>query len=168
MNGINVSNNGVNVNNNSINANNNTQREREREIESKVNIKTKLNKTKLDNLFIYMVNGEKNDENILEADRMGIITCLKTLEIYMTDLKLPYMTTEHLTDIKLQYWTIKELYFSPYKIYLNELTKTKFLFKYLQAKKYMTIDLEDEDVITEFMCYFIKILQTEFKEKENT
>lgn len=172
MNGINVDNNEINVNNNPINVDNNTQREREieteREIESKVNIKTKLNKNKLNNLFIYMVNGEKNDENILEVDRMAIINCLKTLEIYMTDLKLPYMTTERLTDIKLQYWAIKEIYFSPYKIYLDKLTKNKFVFKYLQSKQYMKINIEDEDILTEFMSYFIKILQIEFKEKENT
>ena len=54
--------NGVNVDNNSINDNNNTQIEREieseREIETEIeNNKTKLNKTKLNNLFIYMIKG---------------------------------------------------------------------------------------------------------------
>lgn len=133
--------------------------------ENKVNniIKTKLNKTKLNNLFIYMINGQKNDENISDTDRAAIITRLQALELYTTSIGC--IPEKMLFELKLQYWTIKELYFSPYKIYLNTMTRTKFLLKFLQTQKYITID--NEDKLTDFISYFIKILREDFEKGEN-
>lgn len=159
--------NGVNVDNNSINVNNNTQIEREIERETEIeNNKTKLNKTKLNNLFIYMINGQKNDENISEDDRTAIIIHLKRLELYFTDIEtLNYIPSERILEYELQYWTIKELYFSPYKVYLNALTRDKFLLKFLQTQKYIKID--NESKLTDFISYFIKSLREELKNGGN-
>ena len=130
------------------------------------NIKTKLNKTKLNNLFIYIISGQKNDENISDIDRSAIITCLQNLELYFPNTEiLKYLTDEKQLEYELQYWTVKEIYFSPYKIYLNSLTRTKFLLKYLQTQKYISID--NEDKIIDFINYFIKILRTDFEKEEN-
>ena len=130
------------------------------------NIKTKLNKTKLNNLFIYIIDGQKNDTNISDIDRTALVTCLKNLEIYFPDIELlKYLTDEQQLDYELQYWTIKEIYFSPYKIYLNSLKRTKFLLKYLQTKKYISID--NEYKLTDFINYFIKILRKDFEKEEN-
>lgn len=161
--------NGVNVDNNSINDNNNTQIEREIESEREIEIennKTKLNKTKLNNLFIYMINGQKNDENISEMNRQAIIIHLKRLELYFTDIEtLNYIPSERILEYELQYWTIKELYFSPYKVYLNALTRDKFLLKFLQTQKYIKID--NESKLTDFINYFIKSLREELKNGGN-
>lgn len=161
--------NGVNVDNNSINVDNNTQIEREIEIESETEIennKTKLNKTKLNNLFIYMINGQKNDENISEDDRTAIIRHLKRLELYFTNIEtLNIVSKEKILEYELQYWTIKELYFSPYKIYLDALTRDKFLLKFLQTQKYIKIDSESK--LTDFVSYFIKSLREELENGGN-
>lgn len=160
---------GVNVDNNSINVNSNTQREIEIESETETEIennKIKLNKTKLNNLFIYMINGQKNEENISEDDRTAIIRHLKRLELYFTNIEtLNIISKEKLLEYELQYWTIKELHFSPYKIYLNELTRDKFLLKFLQTQKYIKID--NESKLTDFISYFIKSLREELENGGN-
>lgn len=150
----------------SITKNNKIKENKIKENKLNNNIKTKLNKTKLNNLFIYIINGQKNDENISDIDRTALITCLQNLELYFSDIELlKYLTDEQQLDYELQYWTIKEIYFSPYKIYLNSLTRTKFLLKYLQTKKYILID--NEDKLTDFINYFIKILRKDFEKEEN-
>lgn len=68
------------------------------------------------------------------------------------------MSKEQIQDIKIQYWTVKELYKSPYKIFLDKLNRENFIFKYLQSKKYIKQDPEfKEDIVK----YFIKIVQTD-------
>lgn len=139
--------------------------------ENKVNnnIKTKLNKTKLNNLFIYIISGQENqnDENISEADRNVIIHYLETLELYFPSISaLKYVSDEKRLEYEIQYWTIKEIYFSPYKVYLNTMTRVKFLLKFLQTQKYITID--NEDKLTDFISYFIKTLREDFEKGENS
>ena len=136
------------------------------EKEEDINNKTKLNKTKLNNLFIYMINGQKNEENISEDDRIAIIRHLKRLELYFTNIEtLNIIPKEKILEYELQYWTIKELHFSPYKIYLNELTRDKFLLKFLQTQKYIKIDSESK--LTDFVSYFIKSLREELENGGN-
>lgn len=68
------------------------------------------------------------------------------------------MTEEQILDIKIQYWAIKELYKGPYKVFLKNLTREQFHFKYLQAKKYIS---QEEEFKDDIIKYFIKILQTD-------
>lgn len=73
------------------------------------------------------------------------------------------MSDEEIQDIKIQYWAVKELYKGSYKIFLNKLNREKFIFKYLQAKKYVKQDPEfKEDIVK----YFIKIVQTDLSGDE--
>jgi len=113
-----------------------------------------------------MINGQKNEENISEDNRTAIIRHLKRLELYFTNIEtLNIVPKEKILEYELQYWTIKELHFSPYKIYLDVMTRTKFLLKFLQTQKYITID--NEDKLTDFISYFIKILREDFEKGEN-
>lgn len=149
----------------SVTKNNKIKENKIKENKVNNNIKTKLNKTKLSNLFIYIISGQKNDEALSDIDRDAIITCLKRLDLYFPSIEsLYYLTDEKLLEYQLQYWTIKEIFLSPYKIYLNTITRPKFLLKYLQTQKYIKID--NEDKITEFISYFIKILREEFEKEE--
>lgn len=113
-----------------------------------------------------MINGQKNDENISEDDRTAIIRHLKRLELYFTNIEtLNIVSKEKILEYELQYWTIKELYFSPYKIYLDALTRDKFLLKFLQTQKYIKIDSESK--LTDFVSYFIKSLREELENGGN-
>lgn len=149
----------------SVTKNNKIKENKIKENKINNNIKTKLNKTKLNNLFIYIISGQKNEEKISEEDRQAIITCLQNLDLYFSNIDiLKYLTDEKQLEYELQYWTIKEIYFSPYKIYLKSMTRTKFLFKYLQTQKY--INLDNESKIIDFIRYFIKILREDFEKEE--
>lgn len=158
-NSVNVDNNtkGVNVNNNSINVCNNGETETETETE------TKLNEIKLNYYFNYIYNNEQNFEGISAEQKNGIIHLLEKLGIYISNMQtLKYLKDEQLLEIKIQYWTIKELYLSSYVVYLNQLTPTKFLNKFLLAKEYIQLT---KDTLTDFVNYFIKILRNEFDNK---
>lgn len=88
---------------------------------------------------------------------------LEKLDIYIPNMQtLKYLKDEQLLEIKVQYWTIKELYLSSYVVYLNQLTPTKFLNKFLLAKEYVKLT---RDTLTDFVNYFIKILRNEFDMK---
>lgn len=151
----------------SVTKNNKIKENKIKENKVNNNIKTKLNKTKLNNLFIYMINGQQNDERISDTDRFAIITCLKRLEIYISNIEdLQYFSENRILEHELQYWVIKEIYFSPYKVYLNELTRNKLLLKYLQTQKYMSLDIKDEESVTAFVSYLIKILREDFTKEE--
>lgn len=109
-------------------------------------------------IIIYQKNGTKF-ESLKESEKEGIIQNLKKVEIYIENQSiLEYMTEEQIRDLKIQYWTIKEIYKGPYKVFLKNLTREQFLFKYLQAKKYIKQEKEfKEDIVK----YFIKILQAD-------
>lgn len=112
--------------------------------------------TKLNLYFIYIIyNKGSQFKNIGEADKKAIITILKKLELYIYDpVILEYMSEEQLLELKIQYWIVKELYFSPYKICLNQLTRQRFMFRFLKARMYV----EPQDTY-KFLNYCIKSFQ---------
>lgn len=120
-----------------------------------------LNYTKLNLLFNYLIYKEQNFEKLEEKDRIAIIVILKRLDIYTTSIN--YIPEETLKELKIQYWTIVEIYLSPYKIYLNNLNRMDFLFRFLKTKQYVECNLEDK--LTHFINYFIKSLREDFKSK---
>ena len=118
--------------------------------------------TKLNLYFNYIYNkGLTKFENISANDKVAIINIMKRLEIYFTPVNntetWQYLSDEQLFDIKLQYWCVKEIYFSPYRTFLNELTRERFIFRFLKAKKYCSLDNPYE-----FLNYFIKCVQEDF------
>lgn len=112
--------------------------------------------TKLNLYFIYIIyNKGSQFKNIEEADKKAIVAILKKLELYIDDPAiLEYMSEEQLLELKIQYWVIKELYYSPYKICLNQLTRQRFMFRFLKSRKY--VELQDT---YKFLNYCIKSFQ---------
>lgn len=78
-------------------------------------LNTKLNYTKLNLLFLYLINKENQFENISLADKQNIQTILKRLDLYIENYSC--IPDKKLTELKIQYWTIAQLYCSPYRIY---------------------------------------------------
>lgn len=127
------------------------------------NINNKLNQTKLNLFFNYIHDSEQNFEGISAEQKIGIMHLLEKLEIYIPNMQtFKYLTDEKLLEIKVQYWTIKEIYLSEYKIFLNKLTRDDFMFRYLKTKKYMEAATKSYD-IEEFVSYFITCLHDEMK-----
>lgn len=88
---------------------------------------------------------------------------MKRLGIYISSTEtLKYINAEALLDIKIQYWVIKEIFLSPYAVYLNKLSPEKFLNKYLLAKEYVN---PTEETLEDFVNYLIKILRNELDTK---
>lgn len=118
--------------------------------------------------FIYILNkGESNFQNISADDKKAIINIMKKLRLYIENTEvLEYMTENEQLELKLKYWSIKEIYFSPYRVFLNNLTCERFTFRFLKAKKYCGLDN-----LYKFLNYFIKCVQEDFyknkKEKES-
>lgn len=118
-------------------------------------------------LFNYLINNsaQKNflmceGKEITLQDKKSIIATLKRLDIYMSQELLKTYPAGNLLDIEIQYYAITELYFSPFKIYLNSLTRDEFILRFLKTKKY----IKDGDIVY-FINYFIKSLQEEFIKK---
>ena len=125
-----------------------------------------LNYTKLNLLFNYLIDKEKqNFESLKERDKKIINSELKRLEIFMLPDIIKYFNDEQLLDCKLKYWAITQLYLSPYKAYLDNLNKSNFLFRFLKAKQYIKINMEDD--LEHFMNYFIKCLREEMEKNDN-
>lgn len=126
------------------------------------NTNNKLNQTKLNIFFNYISNGEAEFDGISSSQKQGIIVALESLEIYIdAATNLEYLPENFIEDTKIQYWVVKELYLSEYKVYLRELTRNDFMFRYLKAKKYMEAkeNYDEED----FVSYFITCLHDEMK-----
>ncbi len=68
------------------------------------------------------------------------------------------MSEETIFDLVLQYWAIKELYFSSYKVFLNNLKHEQFIFRFYKSKSYVN----PRDNVRYFLNYFIKSLQQDF------
>ena len=68
------------------------------------------------------------------------------------------MSKQQILEMQVQYWAIKELYYSPYKIFLNNLTNERLTFRFLKTKKY--VDMNEN--MNKFLNYFIKSLQEDF------
>lgn len=119
----------------------------------------------------------KNFQNIQDDQRDGIINILTKMEIYMpqkfilddTEIKVThgYFPTEKIFSLEVQYWVIKELYFSPYRIYLNDLDRKIFMLKLLKTEKYCGDPAENPIL---FINYYIKCIMEHFdniKTKKN-
>ena len=118
-------------------------------------------------LFNYLINNSTQEnflmckgKEITSQDKKSIIATLKRLDIYMSKELLKTYPAGNLPDIEIQYYVITELYFSPFKIYLNSLTRDEFILRFLKTKKY----IKDGDIVY-FINYFIKSLQEEFIKK---
>jgi len=126
------------------------------------NNNNKLNQTKLNLFFNYIYDEEAEFDGISSSQKQGIIIALQRLETYINPtVDLSCLPSDYVGDAKLQYWVVKELYFSEYKVYLNDLTRKDFLFRYLKTKKYM--ESKKEYSIKEFVSYFIVCLHDEMK-----
>ncbi len=123
--------------------------------------------TILNYTFNYLNNKEEKKEifeNISESQKNGIILNLKRLEIYVNEPEiLLLIPTNNLLGIKVKYYAIKELYFSPYAIYLQNLSKEVMDFKFLKTSKYVDITKN----VYHFTNYFIKSLQNSLSNKES-
>ena len=120
-------------------------------------------RTKLNLLFNYIIynNAHKNFENVSQEDRQVIIKILQKLNIYIGNTGIiQYFSEIQKFEYELQYWAIKELYYSPYKVFLNNLTREQFLFRFCKAKKYMDYY---NCSIYEFSSYFIRCIQEEME-----
>ncbi len=121
--------------------------------------------TKLNLLFNYIYINNKSDEEeleLLEKDKLSLIAILKRLEMYTDNVSVyDFMSAERLLDEKIMIWAIKETYQSPYKVYLNNLDREKFVLKYQKTKKYIT---ENRDYkLEEIIKYFIVCLHEELE-----
>ncbi len=163
----------VNVDNNSINVNINyntdellpTESTQSKVKESKGN-KIILNYTKLNLLFNYLTTENEKFAELTEIDKEVIIRHLKRLEIYTTTTD--YMPKSMIQELKIQYWAVMELQLSPYKIYLEKITRDNFLFRFLKTKQYVDCSSGTDEDLRHFMGYFIKSLQDELKKNEKS
>lgn len=131
------------------------------------NTNNKLDQTKLNMFFNYISNGEAEFDGISSSQKQGIIVVLQRLEIYINpSVDLSCLPSDYVTDAKIQYWVVKELYFSEYKVFLNDLNREDFMFRYLKTKKYMEMATRGYDV-EEFVSYFITCLHDEMKGEKN-
>lgn len=124
--------------------------------------------TILDYYFYFIINNDSRKFGKIEwEDKMAIRTAMKQLEIYdycNTEESLQRVPEKYLFDLKLKYWAVKELYFSPYKVYLGKLQKERFNLRFNKAKKYVN----SKENIYHFLNYFIKSLQQDFcKERKD-
>lgn len=126
-------------------------------------LNTKLNYTKLNLLFLYLINKENQFENVSLADKQNIQTILKRLDLYIENYSC--IPDEKLTELKIQYWTIAQLYCSPYRIYIDNLNIKNFNFRFLKTKEYCSY--QDEKELVKFIGYFIKSLREEIKNETN-
>ena len=128
----------------------------------------KLNYTKLNNYYLYIIGKAKtfedNENKTFEEasnERMLVIRTLKGLDILATAETDDVISEEVRRKFVYQYWTIKELCASSYCVFLKNLTRDMFFNKFKKTCDY--IDLKNE---TEFIGYFIKTLENELKEIE--
>lgn len=116
----------------------------------------KLNKTKLNLYYLYIVGKNSNfeEENKtfeqIEKEKKAVICALKGLELFDDR---PGLTEEKRLDLMYQYWAIKEISEGQYKAYIKYLTREIFLEKYFKTEQRMSKDNEQE-----FLSYFIKSL----------
>lgn len=128
------------------------------------NNKIKLNKIILDELYNFLSEAGPNVqfEKINDTQKRGIVLLLEKLGVYIepgTNLKA--IPKEVLLDTKIIYWVIKELYFSPYNIYLNNIERKTFMNKYMLSKKYIGLNYADDQSITQLINYLIVTIRKE-------
>lgn len=84
----------------------------------------------------------------------------KRLELYAEDKEAyDLMPINRVMDEKIMMWVIKEIYASPYKVYIDKLDRRLVVHKYAKTKKYIMQKMNHtlEDIIN----YFIVCLQDE-------
>lgn len=124
--------------------------------------------TKLNLLFNYIYkNGSGEKIGLTQNDKSNLILIYSKLELYVNNSKAyELMSAERVLDEKIMLWAIKEIYLSPHKIYLNTLTRDKFILKYYKTKKYIT---EKENYkIKEIIDYFMVCLHDEMEKRRRT
>lgn len=124
--------------------------------------------TKLNLLFNYIYkNGSGEKIGLTQNDKSNLILIYSKLELYVNNSKAyELMSAERVLDEKIMLWAIKEIYLSPHKIYLNTLTRDKFILKYYKTKKYIT---EKENYkIKEIIAYFMVCLHDEMENRRRT
>lgn len=124
--------------------------------------------TKLNLLFNYIYkNGSGEKIGLTQNDKSNLILIYSKLELYVNNSKAyELMSAERVLDEKIMLWAIKEIYLSPHKIYLNTLTRDKFILKYCKTKKYIT---EKENYkIKEIIDYFMVCLHDEMENRRRT
>lgn len=124
--------------------------------------------TKLNLLFNYIYkNGSGEKIGLTQNDKSNLILIYSKLELYVNNSKAyELMSDERVLDEKIMLWAIKEIYLSPHKIYLNTLTRDKFILKYYKTKKYIT---EKENYkIKEIIDYFMVCLHDEMENRRRT
>lgn len=133
----------------------------------------KLNYIKLKELFNY-INGKADFfQGIFEKDRIAIVNTLKRLGIYwgnIDDLKFETIfDQERQKHFIIMYWCIKELYFSSFRVYMNDIDEKFFQNKFLKTLEMLDIteiDINNDDDITEIVSYFIKTLKREYEKQK--
>lgn len=124
--------------------------------------------TKLNLLFNYIYkNGSGEKIGLTQNDKSNLILIYSKLELYVNNSKAyELMSAKRVLDEKIMLWAIKEIYLSPHKIYLNTLTRDKFILKYYKTKKYIT---EKENYkIKEIIDYFMVCLHDEMENRRRT
>lgn len=110
-------------------------------------------------LFNYINNRENENffKDISESQRQGIRLLLKKFNVLIESPNtIQYLDEQRILKAQIQYYVVKELYFSPYKVILEKLTKEEFNLKFLKTEKY--VDLQNES-INKFINYFTKTLK---------
>lgn len=125
--------------------------------------KQKLNKTKLNYLYLYIKDEKENFEGLSDVDKMSIQTTLKRLGLFIEDDT--YLPEKMKFELQIKYYAVTQLYLSSYKLYLKDLTDEQLTFNYLQSKKYCPI--ENEDKLEDFMNYYIVCLRKDLKNETN-
>lgn len=118
--------------------------------------------TTLDLFFNFIINKDCcKFQNISSQDKQAIIYILKKLDLIIdnmnTDEGFIYMPDKDKFALKIQCYCIKEVYFSPYRVFLKDLTRERFLFRFEKAKKYI-----NPSNTYKFLNYFIKCVQEDF------
>ena len=130
---------------------------------NKDNKNNRLNKIKLNSLYLYITKRAKNFEGLNEMDRISIQTTLERMNMYIEDDC--YIPEENIFELQLKYYAIEQIYLSPYKVYLIDLKEKDFIKVFLSAKKYCPIKRKTEKQITDFMNYFIVCFRNELEKK---
>lgn len=109
--------------------------------------------------FNYINKGEnpKFFKDISEDQVKGIKNCLKKWELLVPENSIKYLNQTQILRYEILYWTIKEMYFSPYKMLLNSLKKEEINNKFLKTEKYCGEPSEEN--IVKFINYFIVCLR---------
>ena len=121
--------------------------------------------TKLNLLFYFIYNNASGEKiGLDEKDREALILIFDRLEMYVNDINsfnsMPY---EVVINEKILMWVVKEIYLSPYRIFINKLDRQTLVHKFLKSKKY--IERKQDFKLEELISYCITCLQKELKYK---